>query len=82
MISKNISVNVKDDQDLPFKETFIIIHASNKKLNLYQKYINPQKNQKIELKFEDCKRLMNLLFYYVFNGDFQYSKDKMIVYKG
>ncbi|MFW9872726.1 MAG: hypothetical protein ACFFG0_06445 [Candidatus Thorarchaeota archaeon] len=81
MISKNISVNIEKDQELPFKETYIIIHNSQKIIGLKQKYINPKKNQTVELNFEECERLMNLLFYYVFNGKYNYTKDTMKIYR-
>lgn len=81
MISKNISVNIKKDQKVPFKETFIIIHSSKPQLDINQKFNNSSKNQKIKLSFEECERLMNLLYYYVLNGKYKYTKDKMIIYR-
>lgn len=81
MISKNISVNIKNGNEIPFKETYIIIHNSKQKLDLYQKYIDSKKNQKIELNFEECERLMNLLVFYVFKGKYKYSKDKIKIYR-
>ncbi|MFX0019551.1 MAG: hypothetical protein ACFFBT_01580 [Promethearchaeota archaeon] len=81
MISKNISVKIKKNQEVPFKETYIVIHNSKQKVYLHQKFINSRKNQKIDLKFEECKRLMNLLSIYVFKGNYEYSKDKVIIYR-
>lgn len=81
MISKNVSINIKKEKEIPFKETYIIIHNSKQKLSLFQKYINSRKNQKIELNFEECERLMNLLFYYVFNRNYKYTKDKVRIYR-
>jgi len=81
MISKNVSVNMKKDKKVPFKETYIIIHNSKPILYLNQKYIDSKKNQKIELNFEECERLMNLLFQYVFKEKYSYTKDKMLIYR-
>lgn len=81
MISKNISVNIKNNQKVPFKETFIVIQKTKNVAILYQKFKNSEKNQKIELSFKECERLMNLLSYYVFKGDYKYSKDKLIIYR-
>lgn len=81
MISKNVSLKIKKNKEIPFKEIYIIIRNSKQKVCLYQKFINSGKNQKIELDFKECERLMNLLFYYVFNGNYQYSKDKVIIYR-
>ena len=81
MISKNISVKIKKNQEIPFKEPYIVIHNSKEQAYLHQKFVNSRKNQKIELNFEECERLMNLLFYYVFEGNYEYSKDKVKIYR-
>lgn len=81
MISTNISVKIKKSQEAPSKETYFVIHNSKQNVSLHQKFINSRKNQKIDLKFEECERLMNLLSTYVFNGNYKYSKDKVIIYR-
>lgn len=81
MISKNISVNIKKDQKVPFKERFMIVHSSKRRIDINQKFSNSRKNQKIKLNFEECERLMNLLYYYVLNGKYKHTKDKMIIYR-
>jgi hypothetical protein len=81
MISKNISVNLRRNQSVPFKETYIVIQKSKQKINFYQKFIDPGENQKIELNFEECQRLMNLLYNYVFSGKYEYSNNKVIIYR-
>lgn len=80
MISKNISVNIKKNQKVPFKETYIVIQNTKNKVYLHQKFKNSEKNQKIALNFEECERLMNLLSHYVFKGDYKYSKDKVKIF--
>jgi len=81
MKSKNISVNIKKNKEVPFRETYIVIQESRKKVRIHQKYIDSKKNQKIELNFEESERLMNLLSYYVFKGNYKYSKDRVIFYR-
>ncbi|MFX1497904.1 MAG: hypothetical protein ACFFBH_10280 [Promethearchaeota archaeon] len=81
MISKNISVNIKKSQEVPFKETYIVIQNTKNKVYLHQKFKNLEKNQKIELNFEECERLMNLLFCYVFKGTYKYSRDNVKIYR-
>ncbi|MFX1235784.1 MAG: hypothetical protein ACFFBY_14725 [Promethearchaeota archaeon] len=81
MKSKNISVNIKENHEIPFKETYIVIHNSKHKIDIHQKFSISKNNQKIELTFEECERLMNLLFYYVFKENYQYSKDKVLIYR-
>jgi hypothetical protein len=81
MITKNISVRIKKGHEVPFNETYIVIQKSKQKIVLHQKYINSEKNQKIELNVDECERLMNLLAHYVFNGNYEYSKDKIKIYR-
>jgi hypothetical protein len=81
MKSKNISVQIKHNENIPFKETYIIIRKSTQKVSLYQKCIDSQQNQKIELNYEECTRLMSLLVHYVFHDKYEYSKDKVIIYR-
>lgn len=81
MKSKNISVNIKENQEIPFKETYIVIYNSYSKVIIHQKFNDSKHNQKIELNFKECERLMHLLYYYVFKGDYKYSKDKAIIYQ-
>ena len=68
MITKNISVRIKKNHKVPFNETYIAIHNSQRKIFLHQKYINSKKNQKIELNIEECERMMNLINFYMFDG--------------
>lgn len=81
MISKNISVYLRKNRKVPFKEKYVVISASEKKVRIHQKFPDATKNQKIELNFDECKRLMNILSHYAFKGTYTYSKDKAIIYR-
>ncbi|TXT60941.1 MAG: hypothetical protein BAJALOKI1v1_1210002 [Promethearchaeota archaeon] len=81
MITKNISVNLRENQEIPWKETYVVIQESRKKVILHQKVVNSKENQVIELNLEECERLMNILFHYAFKRNYNYSKDKVIFYR-
>ena len=71
MKSKNISINIKEGNKIPFKETYVIFYKSKDIVKIEQKFIDQTKNQKILLNFRECKRLMNLLNELVFNDEFK-----------
>ena len=81
MKTKNISVCIKKDEKIPFKETYIVFYDSVNKVRIDQKFINPSKNQSITLNTEECKRLVNLLHHYKFNGKFNPYKDNMLIFE-
>ena len=81
MKSKTVSVNLEINWEVPFKETYLTIYNSKQKVKMHQKFTNSRKNQKIELNFKVCERLMNLLVYYVFNRKYKYSKDEVLIYR-
>ena len=78
MKTKNISVNIKKDEKIPFKETYIAFYKNKNKIKIEQKYIDKTKNQSITLNFKECERLINLLTLFVFNGKFEPYKGKML----
>jgi hypothetical protein len=81
MRSKNISVNLKKDRNIPFKETYVAFYKSRKKVKIDQKFIDQTKNQAIILNYRECERLMNLLNDFVLDGNFKPSQGKMEVFK-
>ncbi len=80
MLTKNISVELESGKKVPSKEIYIVFSKSNKKIRLDQKFVKESNNQSITLNYEECRRLMNLLNFYVFRGEYAYSKDKMLKY--
>ena len=78
MKTKNISVNIKKDEEIPFKETYIAFYKRKNKIKIDQKFIDKSKNQSITLNFKECERLINLLTLFVFNGKFEPNKGKML----
>ena len=79
MKSKNISVNIKKTEIIPYKETYIVIQETKKTIKFVQKFKTQTENQVITLDYNECERLMNLLHYYVFKGKYQYKKDKVLI---
>lgn len=80
MLSKNISVQIRPDEKVPNKETYIIISDNKKKIKLEQKFIKQERNQMIELNYEECERLMNILHHFVFKESYIYKKDKLLIF--
>jgi len=78
MKTKNISVNIKKDEEIPSKETYIAFYKSKSKIKINQKFIDNSKNRSITLNFKECERLINLLTFFVFNGKFEPNKGKML----
>lgn len=78
MKTKNISINIKKDEKIPFKETYIAFYKGKNKIKIEQKYVDKTKNQSITLNFKECERLINLLTLFVFNGKFEPYKGKML----
>ena len=81
MKTKNISVNIKKNKKVPFKETYLVFSKRQNKVKFIQKFIDQTKNQSITLNIEECYRLMNLLYTYLFNNKFQPHKGKMLIFK-
>ena len=81
MITKNISVELQKNENLPLKETYIVVFNSKKKIKIEQKYIKQDANQKITLNIHECKRLINLLHHYLLDDDFKPYKDKVLKFK-
>ncbi|TXT58606.1 MAG: hypothetical protein BAJALOKI2v1_340038 [Promethearchaeota archaeon] len=81
MKSKNISVNIRKNEEVPYKEIYMIIKNSKQQVFLHQKFIDSEKNQKVILNFEECERLMNLFYYYVFKKKYEYAKDRVRIYR-
>jgi len=81
MRTKNISVHIKKDEKIPFKEVYITFFKSKNKITISQKFLDQTKNQSITLNFKECERLINLLISFVFNGNFKYYKGKMLMFE-
>lgn len=78
MKTKNISVNIKKNEEIPFKETYIVFYKSKNKIKIDQKFIDATKNQSIALSYTECERLINLLTLFVFNGKYKPKKIRML----
>ena len=81
MKTKNISVNIKKNKKVPFKETYLVFNKQKDKVRIVQKFIDETKNQSITFNFNECERLINLLNFYLFNGKFEPYKDKMLIFE-
>ena len=81
MFTKNISIEIEKGKDVPLKETYIVIYKSKNRIRIVQKYIDKTKNQSILLNLNECKRFINLLSYYVLDGEFEPFKDKMLIFE-
>ncbi len=79
--TKNISINIKKKNIIPFKETYLIFYTREKKTKIVQKFVNSKKNQSIVLNYEECTRLMNLFNSYFFKGNFKPLKDHMVIFQ-
>ncbi len=78
MLTKNISVELKQGNTVPSKETYVVFHKSSNKIRIAQKFVRESENQTITLNREECERMMNLLQFYLFDGNYKYEKDKML----
>ena len=81
MFTKNISVEIKENKIIPMKETYITCYKSKKKVKIFQKFVDENKNQSITLNLKECERLMNLFYHYLFEEKYKYFKDKMLVFR-
>lgn len=81
MKTKNISIEIKRDKNVPFKETYIVLYNSKKKLKIGQKFLDESKNQSITLNFQESRRLMNLLYHYMFGDNFIHESDRMLKFE-
>jgi len=81
MFTKNISIDIKKGEKVPLKETYLVFSKSKNNIRLDQKFKDETKNISVSLNFDECYRLMNLLNFYVFDGKYQYYKDKMLIFE-
>ena len=81
MKTKNISINKRKEEKVPFKETFLVFYKLKNKIKLSQKYIDSKKNQEITLNLKECKRLMNLFNQFLFEGKYKPNLDRMLVFQ-
>jgi hypothetical protein len=81
MLTKNISVEIEKGKKVPLKETYLVFYKSKNDIKLVQKFIDKTKNVSISLDFNECKRLINLLNFYLLDGDFEPYMDKMLTYE-
>lgn len=44
MITKNISIEIKKNEKIPIKETFLVFYKTEKKVRIAQKFIDQEKN--------------------------------------
>ena len=81
MFTKNISIDIKKGEKVPLKETYVVFYKSKNKIRIGQKFADDAKNQYITLNVNECKRLINLLNFYLFDGKFEPIKDKMLIFE-
>jgi hypothetical protein len=81
MFTKNISINIEKGKKVPLKETYLVFYKSKDNIRIVQKFVNESKNQSITLNINECKRLINLLNFYLFDSKFEPSKDNMLVFE-
>jgi hypothetical protein len=81
MFTKNISVEIQKGKKVPLKETYLVFYKSKHEIKLVQKFIDKTKNVSISLDFDECKRLINLLNFYLLDGEFKPYKDKMLIHE-
>ena len=81
MKTKNISIDIRKNKNVPFKETYVVFYKKQDKVRIVQKFIDPAKNQAITLNFKECKRLMNLLHEYLFDETFVPKHGRMEIFK-
>ena len=81
MKTKNISINLKEDEKIPIKETYIVFYIHEEKIKIEQKFADQGKNQSITLNQAECERMMNLIAYFLLDGKFVLKKDKMLKFK-
>ena len=72
---------MKKGKKVPLKETYIVFYKSKSKIRIVQKFVYKSKNQSILLDVNECKRFINLLNYYLLDGDFEPFKGKMLIYE-
>ncbi len=81
MFTKNISIEIEKGKKVPLKETYLVFYKSKDDIRLVQKFIDKTMNVSISLDFNECKRLLNLLNFYLLEGEFKPYKDKMLIYE-
>lgn len=81
MFTKNISIEIREGAKTPLKETYLVFYKEKNKINIVQKFIDETKNSSITINLNECKRLINLLDFYLFDGKYESYKDKMLVFE-
>jgi len=81
MFTKNISIDIEKGKKVPLKETYVVFYKSKDKIRIVQKFVDETKNQSITLNLNECKRFINLLNFYSFDGKFEPFKDNMLIFK-
>ncbi len=81
MKTKKISINIRKEEKVPFKETYLVFNRTLNKTKIVQKFVDSKKNQEITLNLKESIRLMNLFNKILFNGKFKPSLDKVIVFQ-
>lgn len=81
MFTKNISIDMEKGKKVPLKETYVVFYKSKDKIRIVQKFVDESKNQSITLNLNECKRFINLLNSYSFDGKFEPFKDNMLIFE-
>ncbi|MHA1256507.1 MAG: hypothetical protein ACTSPS_13000 [Promethearchaeota archaeon] len=81
MFTKNISIEIKKGAKTPLKETYLVFYKEKNKIDIVQKFIDESKNNSITINLNECKRLINLFDFYLFNGEYESYKDEMLVFE-
>ena len=78
---KNISIERSKNTIIPSKETYIVLNSPKNNIKIVQKYVDQKKNVSISLNSDECLRLMNLLNFYMFDKNYEYNIDKMLIFE-
>ncbi|MFX1338531.1 MAG: hypothetical protein ACFFDK_07965 [Promethearchaeota archaeon] len=81
MFTKNISIEIVKGKKVPLKETYIVFYKSKDKIRIIQKSVDESNNQSITLNFDECKRFINLLNFYLLKNKFKPYKDNMLIFE-
>ena len=81
MFTKNISIDIEKGKKVPLKETYVVFYKSKDKIRIVQRFVDETKNQSITLTLNECKRFINLLNFYSFDGKFEPFKDNMLIFE-
>jgi len=81
MFTKNISIDIEKGKKVPLKETYVVFYKSKDKIRIVQKFVDETNNQSVTLNLNECKRFINLLNFYSFDGKFEPFKDNMLIFE-